>query len=217
MAKWNQRRGMVLGATPGRLCLVVVLGMILIVVVYRGVSPSGSVKARSTAQTPSRTTDAGSTAPSTPKSSGPREMTVGPDKQSPCLRSREHDKWNGMALDLVRKHDPFAAPAAFLPPPSKPADPMPKPAGGTDSNIDKSVSKDQQRKEREKQAAAKAKARDDALNALAKQGVRVVLHNGKQWIAIVGDQTIRVGDQLGSFHVIEILPNGVVIEDRSSP
>jgi hypothetical protein len=72
---------------------------------------------------------------------------------------------------------------------------------------------DKQREEREKQAAAEAQARDDAMNALETQGVNVVLRDGNQWIAVVGDKTIRVGDQLGAFRVIEILPNGVVIED----
>ncbi len=207
----SPKKRMALGATPGKLCLSVVLGIILIVVLYLELSKGGSANAQATTLPPpvvARPPRSTAT-----KTNNRQNSQVISADVSQLQSSNDRDNWNAVALDSIFKHDPFAVPAAFLPPPSEHSEPTAKVPTGSAPKMDNSMALDKQREEREKQAAAEAKARDDAMNALEKQGVSLVLRDGNQWIAVVGDITIRVGDQLGAFRVVEILPDGVVIED----
>lgn len=209
----SPKKRMALGATPGKLCLSVVLGIILIAVLYFELSKGGSANAQTTTAPPPRPAGARAPRSTVTHTTQRRNSQAIPSDVSQPQSPIDRDLWNAVALDSVFKHDPFAVPAAFLPPPSEQSGPIAKEPTGSAPDLDNSLSLEKQREEREKQAAAEAQARDDAMNALEKQGVNVVLRDGNQWIAVVGDKTIRVGDQLGGFRVIEILPNGVVIED----
>ncbi len=207
----SPKKRMALGATPGKLCLSVVLGIILIVVLYSELSKGGSANAQTTTVPPPAVArPPRSTATKTTNGQNPKLI---PADVSQLQSPNDRDIWNAVALDSAFKHDPFAVPAAFLPPPSENSAPIAQEPTSSVPRADNSLALDKQREEREKQAAAEAKARDDAMNALEKQGVSLVLRDGNEWIAVVGDITIRVGDQLGAFRVVEILPDGVVIED----
>ncbi|OHB66540.1 MAG: hypothetical protein A2V70_05300 [Planctomycetes bacterium RBG_13_63_9] len=53
---------------------------------------------------------------------------------------------------------------------------------------------------------------DQALDGLRQQGVAVVIGSGERYVAVVGSQTVRVGDLLDGFRVIAIAPDGVTVE-----
>jgi hypothetical protein len=105
-------------------------------------------------------------------------------------------------LNSVVEHDPFALPDAF-----------PKPAlVGAEATPDNDGSA-------QAVAAANAKALAEAiaqlqlqLAELKQRGVHIVVREGKQYVAMIGDRTLHVGDDINGFTVIAIEPDGVRVE-----
>jgi hypothetical protein len=96
--------------------------------------------------------------------------------------------------DVVR-YDPFATPARFL--------------------SQQAAAQDKQSADKAASAADKVVKKqadlDRALAALQQQGVTMVIGGSKGRVAVVGDQTVGVGDVLDGFRVITIAPDGITL------
>ena len=114
-------------------------------------------------------------------------------------------RWKSPDLESVVDYDPFALPATF---------PKPRAIEATGENAEGLVAA----------AAAKdAKKLADAiyqmqteLQALKERGVQVIVREGDQYVAMIGDRTVHVGEDINGFTVTEIDPGGVVVERKAS-
>ena len=52
------------------------------------------------------------------------------------------------------------------------------------------------------------------LEELRQQGVQVILKEQDQYVALIGDQTVHVGDEIDGLTVTEITPSGVRVERK---
>ena len=139
----SPKKRMELGATPGRLCLGAVLGIILIVVLYSELSHGDSANAQTTTVPSPR--PAGARPPrSTATATHRQNSKVIPSDVSPPQSPNDRDIWNAVALDSAFKHDPFAVPAAFLPPPSENSAPIAQEPTSSVPRADNSLALDMQ-------------------------------------------------------------------------
>jgi hypothetical protein len=73
--------------------------------------------------------------------------------------------------------------------------------------------------ERDRLAASEVerKASESELQGLKKQGVGVIIKKKEEFVAMVGDQEVRVGDEINGFTVIAIDANGVQLVKELRP
>ncbi len=99
----------------------------------------------------------------------------------------------------VLRHDPFARPAAF-------SQQRATVAASQGEHNDEAA-------QRQKELKQKQARRDQIIARLRQEGVKAIFGGGSEGtIAVVGAETIRVGDKLEGFRVIAIGPDGVVLE-----
>jgi hypothetical protein len=105
----------------------------------------------------------------------------------------------------VTGYDPFALPAAF------PKAAIPDPTQSNENFVATAAAEDQK-----KLIDAVAKLQMQ-LEQIKQRGVQVILKERDQYVAMVGDQTVRVGDELGNgFRVTRIDQSGVHIERKAT-
>ncbi|MEQ8791300.1 MAG: hypothetical protein RIC55_33875 [Pirellulaceae bacterium] len=200
----NGSRKLPAGVTPGKLVLIGVLGVILVTVLvmqFGGLGgdttntssePPASGRGRQTAASTKSTT---STTATTTAAQGRTEATTSTSSMPP------RPQWAAMTAAEVRQHDPFAVSAVMSPW----LGPEPVSAPDAPQAIDES----QQRR---------ATKLQETLNFLRTHGVSVIIDDeqsdgGAGPTAVIGDQTVRVGDLLGGFRVVDInAEEGVVLE-----
>lgn len=179
------------GATPGKLILIAVLGVVLVVVVavqFGGKSDANEPRESEIAA------EASSPEPAAQASAANDDAA--PERPQTMDVSRPWPDWK---LADVLQHDPFATPELL---------------------VHRDGSPEDAEREREAEAAArreeKARKRaeqDQFAEQLQKQGVRALVGSSRNGhAAIVGSETVRVGDVLGEFQVIAIGPDGVVLK-----
>ena len=49
------------------------------------------------------------------------------------------------------------------------------------------------------------------------RGVHVIVREGDQYVAVIGDRMLHVGDEINGFTVTAIDPDGVHVERKESP
>jgi hypothetical protein len=113
-------------------------------------------------------------------------------------------KWKPPELAKVVAYDPFALPQAFPQPPRLVND-----------------SADAIGETSEAMVEARAKEQADALEELQAQledlqqrGVHVIFSQNQQYVAMIGDRTVHVGDEINGFTVTEIDPRAGVRVER---
>jgi hypothetical protein len=116
----------------------------------------------------------------------------------------DESKWKPPELARVVAYDPFALPAAF---------PQPvQTVAGAQSGVDSEGETDA--------ATAAAKLAEaieslqSELKALQERGVHVIIRGGNEYVAMIGDRTVRVGDEINGFKVTSIEPDGVRVERK---
>ncbi|NQT17615.1 MAG: hypothetical protein HQ582_32975 [Planctomycetes bacterium] len=179
------------GATPGKLILIAVLGVILVVVV--AVQFGGKSDANEPQESESA---AEARVPEPAAQASAANDDAAPERPQTMDVSRPWPDWK---MADVLQHDPFATPELLVRRDGSPAD---------------------AEREREAEAAARReeKARKKAeqdrfAEQLQKQGVRALVGSSRNGhAAIVGSETVRVGDVLGEFQVIAVGPDGVVLK-----
>jgi hypothetical protein len=203
------------GVTRGKLILIGVLAVVFALVIYwnyfrdgaaRGAAVSladpppakrpvasapaaGQRPARPSPEAAGRAAPAGTAPPTAP----------GRGDLQPSARRRP---WPQFKLASVLAYDPFAVPSQFPQPSPSPA------AGAADDS--------EQLKAAQERAAAEA-ARAATVEEINKQGVTLVLLNGKEYVAKIGDKEVRVGDMYKGFRVVDIDLHGVTLEEVGPP
>jgi hypothetical protein len=120
---------------------------------------------------------------------------------SPIL---EPERWKAPDVSTIVAYDPFALPPSFPQP-----DRVETARGLTSEGI---IAAD---------AAARASQLADAaaklqteLEALRQRGVSVIVKQRDQYVAMIGDRTVHVGDEINGFTVTAIEPDGVRVEKK---
>jgi hypothetical protein len=115
-------------------------------------------------------------------------------------------RWKSPKLADVLEYDPFALPESF---------PKPKtldPAGnnGGDSLVAAAAADDARK------LADAIEQLQRELNELKAAGVQVIVRERDQYVAMIGDRTLHVGEEIKGFTVTKIDPSGVVVERKPS-
>jgi hypothetical protein len=185
------------GLTRGKAVLIGVLAIALVGVLYVQYGPdSGDAKAldqaatRGTARTPARST---STKPAA------TDADTASDTQGALLEF-DQAKWKSPKLSKVIAYDPFALPPGF-----------PQPASFVNSDAaDETAATAQEKSKQLADALAELRTQ---LDELRERGVHVIVGQKDQYVAMIGDRRLHVGDQINGFTVTEIDPKeGVRVE-----
>jgi hypothetical protein len=193
-----------IGGSPKKLVLIGVLAVVLMGVLYvqfgrssEGEAPAAPAEATS-AQRPSQATVHAAGAAKAAAAVG--------DVNEWLLEPIDRPQWKTPELAKVVRYDPFALPAAF-----------PQPAGvagvsGTATMLPDGVIVASEADMTEEQRIQSIKEIQAKLTELKQRGVRVIVSARKEAVAVIGDRTVRVGDDLEGFTVKAIHTNGVVVE-----
>lgn len=198
------------GLTRGKAVVIAVLAVVLAVILY---VQFGSADATASSESKYRASRA--SAPSLPQSteSAVKDAAVA-DVRAPAGSETftapiiDETRWKSPELTSVIAYDPFALPAKF-PQPAKAA---------SNAKADEAV------------GLIAAAAADDAkklaeaveklrmqLEELKQRGVHVIVREQDQYMAMIGDRMLHVGDEINGFTVTGIDPNGVHVERKKSP
>ena len=191
-----------IGLTRGKAVLIAVLALVLVVVVYIQFGPSGedyvapqASEYRSPAASSARPTSAVAAASTTPIGAASKAN----GKAAPIDQTR----WKAPDLATVIAFDPFAVPETF--PRSAHI------AAGDDAEAEAGS----------EEAAAAAEQLTEAveqlrleLEELQQRGVHVIVKQRDQYVAMIGDRTVHVGDDIGGFTVTAIEPDHVRVERK---
>jgi hypothetical protein len=172
-------------------------------VLYRQFAPE-TKQSVSVAQSPEATTSVTASAPL----ASPTVAAVAPlDQSAPRKRTGTVASWNSPEFTPVVDFDPFALPASF---------PQPQHA---DEQVALAQDATQAEEASAQQAALEAERTksEGELQGLKQQGVAVIIKKKKQYVAIVGEQEIHVGDEINGFKVISIDADGVKVAKDLSP
>jgi hypothetical protein len=122
-----------------------------------------------------------------------------------ALAEFDKSKWQAPELAKVIEYDPFALPKTFPQPPRAVVDPALAAEGGDAS----SAALDAQ------QLADAVEQMQSQLEELKQRGVHVIVNLNDEYVAVIGDRTVHVGDEINGFIVTAIEPDGVRIEGKA--
>ena len=189
--RWMQK----IGATPGKLALVGVLGIVLIAVI--AVQLPGRTDSAGAAATrrQARTRSESKRRPAARLRRTTPAKTDTTENKKPASESVEAEPrhWPELPLEEIVGYDPLATPH-WLAEARRAAPP----------------------EEKRKQLAAEAERQQEKANLLEKlreQGIQAVVISAGKKEAIIGDQPVHVGDFLEGFQVTDITKQGVVLKE----
>jgi len=213
-----------LGATPGKLALVGVLAVVLLGVLYSKYGDNTDQAALPIAPPPAP-------APSKPVTPAPQpvETVSAPlaTVNEPRKKTGATDNWQSPALATVVDYDPFHLQASL-----QQADKDWELAQAAalqaklvaerakqlkEATLAKMAALEQAEQDRLAAIEAERKASESELQGLRKQGVGVIIKKEKEFVAMVGDQEIHVGDEINGFTVVAIDANGVQLVKELNP
>jgi len=191
-----------IGLTRGKIALIAILTIALGGVVYLQYGQS----------------DAAEEAPAASADSLPRRgarRTAGSAQSEATTSQNENDvqagltefdqtKWKPPELTMVIAYDPFAVPASF-PQPAREIVGSQMPDGSDMSAAEFTAN----------QLAEEVERLQTQLEELMQRGVHVIVRQRDEYVAMIGDRTVHVGDEINGFTVTAIEPDGVRIERKS--
>lgn len=187
------------GVTPGKLALISVLAVVLVGVLYLQFAP-GKKPAAVAPPAPRATTRAAAAAARMPN---PQTAATGAGRK----KTGTVVNWHSPQFDRVVAYDPFALPAAF-----------PKPPTAEEAALAQSTAvSSQDAAQKQAELAAARQKTESELQGLKQQAVKVMLTRNDEFVAIVGDQEVHVGDELNGFKVIAIDSDGVHVAKDLTP
>jgi hypothetical protein len=198
---WSNR----IGLTRGKAAIVVVLGVTLVVVIYVKYGPSmgsnrsgglvGAFIARAAPRSGSATPGSAAANSQQPASNAGRLFSTAADAS----------RWKSPDLSIVLAYDPFALPSAF---------PSSLQASGA-SRAQDAVVVAAEAADADQMAAALESLRVE-LEQLQQRGVHVIVRGRDQdeYVAMIGDRTLHVGDVISGFTVTAIEADHVRVERK---
>ncbi|MHC4403472.1 MAG: hypothetical protein ACYTG0_27765 [Planctomycetota bacterium] len=180
-----------LRATPRQLALVAVLSAIFVVVLI--VQFGGGSDADGAVQRPKLEEESDPTASADEESRGRSHASAVATASGSVARP-----WPTLPPHDVLAYDPFAIPPTFLAP-----DRAVDAATGRENGEEGSFREAQRRQEEQRQA----------LHRLRQAGVKAIVGGGDgRAAALIGSQTVRVGDSIEGLRVIAVEPDGLVVQ-----
>jgi hypothetical protein len=189
------------GVTPGKLALIGVLAVALVGVLYLQYGPTTKRAPTTTLRPPAEPESAASPARATSPADAAHASATAPRKKTGAITG-----WQSPELGSIVQYDPFALPTSF---------PQPRQievAGAT------SPTKTAEEASAQQAALAEERTKSETeLQGLRQQGVQAILRRDDQYVAIVGDHEVHVGDQINGFTVIAIDADGVRLAKDLNP
>jgi hypothetical protein len=192
------------GLTRGKAILIGVLGVVLVGVLYLQFS-SGSdevAPAPASRRGPLMRVANPASQPSAKAEAAPAEAAQAGTAALEAMALMDEAKWTAPELATVVAYDPFALPAAF-----------PQPAMAVGPNSDAIGSGAAELLDANALAEALAKIQTE-LRELQQRGVHVIIKERDEYVAMIGDRTVHVGDEINGFTVTAIGPSGVSVERK---
>jgi hypothetical protein len=190
------------GLTRGKAITIGILAVVLIVVLYIQFGSAGSESADAPVEyTPRRQV---STAAAVPPQQPSAEKEKQAQAASPVAVATVVDeaRWKSPNLADVVDYDPFALPKAFPQPRFADAD-----ATKAEGLI--AAAEDDKRKFADELAKQQMEWQE-----LKQRGVHVIVRQHDQYVAVIGDQTVHVGDEVNGYTVTGIDSQGVHVERK---
>jgi hypothetical protein len=199
---WPKR----IGLTRGKAVIVAALAVTLVVVVYVKYGSSGAAVISSrliglSGRRPAAKTDseqAGATA---------KAQAAASNAASMLSVEVDESRWKSPDLSMVLAYDPFALPAGFPQPPQGAAAANSAQVGTVIAE-DADLAADQ--------LAEAIESLRMELEQLQQRGVHVIVRgrDRDQYVAMIGDRTLHVGDKIGGFTVTAIEADHVRVERK---
>jgi hypothetical protein len=196
-----------IGLTPSKAVLIGVLAVTLVGVLYIQYWPDGAAEEVANVETtieppppPPRqprkavaasTADATVAAPAGER----REMT------SPTLQP---ERWEAPDVETIVGYDPFALPPSF---------PQSARVAGAQGLTSEGIIATDAATRASQLADAVARLQTE-LDSLRQRGVSVIVRERDKYVAMIGDRTVHVGDEINGFTVTAIEPDGVRVEKK---
>jgi hypothetical protein len=193
-----------LGLTPGKAVLIGVLGVALIGVIYIQFGSSGAHETAAATPGGRSRRPVASRAPAKPTAPADANATAleaGDDGEG-ATTEFDQSRWSAPELSTVVSYDPFALPQAFPQPPLSTAQLMAD--GGRGALAAASA----------EQLADELQRLQSQLDELKNRGVHVIVSVDGEYVAMIGDRMLHVGDQINDFTVMQIDPGGVRVERK---
>jgi hypothetical protein len=186
-----------IGVTPAKLALIAVLAVVLVAVLYLQFGTPSAGTAEGMKPTPRRTPVAAQPAAATP---APGAKNAESPPESPKYLNLEVSAgWQATDLRQAIKYDPFALPSSF---------PKRLEAGAADKQAQETSKAEDSRAAENARAEALKNMQSD-FSQLQRKGVHVVMQEHDKYVALIGDKTIHVGDEIDGFTVVAIDAQGV--------
>jgi hypothetical protein len=197
-----------IGLTRGKAALIGVLAAALVGVVYVQYGPSEDDDA------PPADVAYSPPPPHAPQAPHVSTPITQPSNESPLATDRtvlaaafDQTRWKPPELAQVVAYDPFALPNAF----PQPAQAFREASGAADGSLDVADAAS----DADRLAEAIAQFQTE-LESLQQRGVQVIVRQRDQYVAMIGDRTVHVGDEINGFTVTAIDPDGVRVERKIS-
>jgi chemotaxis protein histidine kinase CheA len=185
--------------TPAKLALIAVLAVVLVTVLYVQFGSSSSETATLAVGRP-RHRPAIAPQPTAEPKPADNNQEQAASANEPRKRSGNSSNWQVTDLAKVVVYDPFALPALF---PQRMKEVR-------DNQLAKAAAVKTDDSEADAAARAEAlKQMTTQFDQLQREGVRVVMQQHDKFVALIGDRTIHVGDEIDGFTVVAIDANGV--------
>jgi hypothetical protein len=182
------------GITPAKLILIGVLSFVLLTVLYIQFGSSPVETAVAANESPHRHPAAAAAPPAAAKPTDDNKQTT--TTVAAAMKTEIASNWQTPAVAAAVWYDPFALPPLF---PQRVQE-------AKDNKLAKDALKT------DDGAAARAenlKKMTTEFGQLQRQGVRVVMQKQDKYVAMIGDKTIHVGDNIDGFTVVAIDADGV--------
>lgn len=192
------------GLTRGKAITIGVLALVLVVVLYLQYGSTGSESTdMPSAYKPPRPVVTLAAAPPRPVANEKKGLPVAGGPRIAVAAVVDEARWKSPNLADVVDYDPFALPLAFPQPQTVEAN------GANSTNLIAAAN------ENEKQRLAEALAQQQMeWQELKQRGVHVIVRQHDEYVAVIGDQTVHVGDEVMGYTVTGIDSQGVHVERK---
>jgi hypothetical protein len=198
-----------IGLTRVKAAVIAVLAVALIAVIYIRFGSADDGVPATLAEPAGSSTLPEVAAPALPapaviaEAPDPTTQAALPDQQTAVTAQFDEAKWKPPELTMVVAYDPFALPSEF-PQPVRTAVGE-ETAGGEDgSDAAEAAAK----------LAEAIESLQTELRTLQERGVHVIIRGRDQYVAMIGDRTVHVGDEINGFTVTSIEADGVRVERK---